>query len=135
VPHPEEGAPHADVHHPLVLLFRGGDGRSGHAHARVVDHNVEAAPLGDRPADERFDITVPRHVGFSNKGFAVYLVGDAFGRLLVHVGEDEEGALGGEAKGYGPTDPAPRAGDYRPLARETFHGTPGRFLRQRERPV
>src|SRR3712207_2013304 len=129
--HPEERSPEAHVHHPLIIFFLGLGGGTGHAYSRVVDNDVEAAPLFPRGLNQRLDLAGVGDVCLADEGLAVGFAScfgrHARGRLPIHVRDDYSRSLLDEPEGDGTTDARAGARYYGPLSSQACHLTPRHF--------
>src|SRR5690606_12864697 len=91
-----------------VFDGRFGDRLTGPA-ADVVDHDVDRAPLLERPLDDSLDARVRRHVRLDRERFAARLP-DLLGDLLESIrpagADDDATALGGKTECGRAADPA-----------------------------
>ena len=87
--------------------------RLGDGQARVVDHEVDAAEGQGRAGERAGDVVLAGDVSDGRDGHVGGADGlrDGLGRLRVAVGDDDAGALGGEAPRGGPADAGAAAGD------------------------
>jgi hypothetical protein len=109
--HHEERA--EEVHAQHALQVGGVDVRDGarQEDAGVVHDDVEAAELGDDPADARGDLRTLRDVGRQDERRAAGLARDRLELRSSTRGERDAGAGGGERDRRGATDTARGAGD------------------------
>lgn len=114
-PHAVE-APHEIDLHGLADILLGifEDGPFGRGNARVIDHDVQTAELGDGALNEHFYLEAARDVGrHRQRGTAAgaNLRGVFFDQRGIARGQDDLGLLSGQLERQLPADPARGAGD------------------------
>src|SRR5215212_2202009 len=111
----------AHVEHRVPVFFRRLRRGRGDAHAGVVHHDVESAPLFDYATHKGLHLVLFGDVGSLDERVVFELGGDLVGALLVHIRDHDPRVFLGHTQGYCPPDPRTRAGDDGALALQAPH--------------
>ena len=114
-----DDAPEVHAQHPLPGADRAEPRVGPRRHAGVVAHDVHRAEALDGGGGQRLDLGLLAHVGPHREGLDAVggdLLGGGGQGVVLHVGQDDVQAGGGEALGQGEPDAARRPGDDRDVS-------------------
>ena len=107
----EEQALHIDGEHFVETRFRHFDDRRQIEYGRVVDENVDAAPVRDDRGEHAVDRGAARHIDLDGKSLVAKFRGDLARLAARQIGDRDARALRDIARGDGAADAARPTGD------------------------